>query len=87
MSTKSTMLLAALLLAPSAASAGRCDWFARQADSQTGADVVRTFKQLLSCDKAVAERDFERFMLRASDMETLVPLTLAAIDAEVYNAA
>jgi hypothetical protein len=48
--------------------------------------VVRTFKQLLSCDKAVAERDFERFMVRASDMETLVPLTLAAIDSEVYGA-
>jgi hypothetical protein len=82
---KSTALLSVLMLLPTSAYANRCDTYVRQGGRVTGSELVVIYKRLLSCDRALASAEFDRFMLRATDMDTLVPLTLAAVDADQFQ--
>jgi hypothetical protein len=72
--------------APATALAGRCDPYVALASKSKGDTLVRAFRDLAACDKAVAKAEFPRFMVAADDLETLVPLTLAAVDADAWNA-
>jgi hypothetical protein len=80
----STLLLStSLLTAP--AQAGRCDNYIRRADSSSGAALIQNFNSLARCDAQLAEDNFTRFMTRATDADTLSALSLAAIQADVWN--
>jgi hypothetical protein len=71
-------------LAPALALAGPCDSLVTQGATREGAALVEAYAAVLRCDKAVAETAFPTFMRETGDAETLVALSLAAIDAEVY---
>ncbi len=43
------------------------------------------FKGLVKCDVSVARREIERFLRASGDLETLVPMTMAGIDAGAYD--
>jgi hypothetical protein len=85
MLAKSAALISTLCLLPVAAHAGRCDSYVQQVDKASGTTLVKAYQSLIACDPALAKDAFPRFMLKATDMETLVPLTLAAIDGDVFT--
>jgi hypothetical protein len=85
MLTKYAVALATLCSLPTEALAGRCDSYLTQADKASGAALVKAYSALVSCDVTLATESFPRVMLRATDMETLVPLTLTAIDGDVFG--
>ena len=74
----------ATMLIPDA-QAGACDYLVDGAKHLQGQAVVNGFNQLVSCDNELAKRHYSAFMKQATDMEVLVPLSHAAIDAEVWN--
>lgn len=74
-----------LLVLAGPASAGPCDATVKKSDTAKGADLVAAYGSLLRCDKKVAEDNFIRFMSSAGDADTLVSLSLTAIDAEVWS--
>jgi hypothetical protein len=82
------LTLAALgfvLLTPEA-QAGRCDSLIREASSVSGTRLVSTFTHLAQCDSALATEHYHQaFMARAKDADTLVALSMAAIEADVWN--
>jgi hypothetical protein len=76
-----------LSLVANSASAGRCDGYVNQASSTSGSALVAAFKKTFSCDKAVAEENFGKFINRAAgagDVDTIVSLSLAAIELKAY---
>jgi len=82
------MLTLALGLALSgpAAHAGKCDGYIRQAESAEGEALVAAFSKLVACDKEQASQSYkDAFLRRASDLDTLHLLSMAAIDADVWN--
>lgn len=78
-----SILIFAALTAP--ANAAACDYLVNQAPSLQGQAVVSGFNQLVACDKELAKRHYFKFMQQATDLEVLIPLSHAAIDAEVWN--
>lgn len=78
-----TALSMALLASP--AQAGKCDYLIKRADTVAPSALAKTFTEAARCDSAAAGDNFTRFMTRATDSETLVALSLAAIDADVWN--
>ncbi|MCB9680762.1 MAG: hypothetical protein H6733_04750 [Alphaproteobacteria bacterium] len=78
-------LCAVALAAPSAALAGKCDSLVAAASSAKGDALVSTYKRLGACDGDAARTEYERFMVKAGDLETLVPLTLSAISLEAHT--
>ncbi|NOY25304.1 MAG: hypothetical protein GXP62_05475 [Oligoflexia bacterium] len=79
--------LAALPLAvfSGPAHAGRCDYLIKRADTTAPADLARSFQAAADCDADAAGNNFTRFMTRATDADSLVALSLAAIDANIWN--
>lgn len=67
------------------ASAGPCDAIIKKADTSKGDDLVGAYGSLIKCDKKTAEDNFIRFMTSAGDADTLVSLSLSAIDAEIWT--
>lgn len=74
-----------LLGASGTAHAAACDALAGQAAVVKGEQVVPVFTQLAKCDAKLAEKHFYDFMRSSSDVGTLVALSLAAIDAQIYK--
>jgi len=74
----------ATMLLPDA-HAGACDYLVDGAKHLQGQAVINGFNTLVSCDKELAKRHYSAFMQQATDLEVLVPLSHAAIDAEVWN--
>lgn len=58
-----------------------CDDLWKSAATVAPAEVAPTFVKLVSCDAAVAQAHFEDFMRASKDIDTLVSLSLSAIDA------
>ena len=77
--------LAALLVLPAAAHAGKCDAHASKATSAKGAALVSAFKSLVACDKGEAEMAYDEFMKGSGDVGTLVDLSLTAIDGKLFT--
>lgn len=77
--------LASVLAVTGSALAGPCDAFVKKADTAKGAELVSAYNSLLKCDKKAAEDQFVKFMTSAGDADTLVAISLAAIDASVWN--
>ena len=67
------------------ASAGTCDPLVKKADTVKGEGVAAAYSALIKCDKKVAEDNFIRFMTSAGDAQSLVQLSLTAIDAEIWS--
>jgi hypothetical protein len=67
------------------ASAGPCDAAVARGAAARGADVAPAFQAVLACDRAQAEAGFGAMVRNAGDVESLLPLSLAAIDAEMYG--
>lgn len=80
----SIRLALALAAIPSVAVAGPCDGWIKKADAASGAALVEAYKGLASCDATAAKDAFPRLMLRATELETLVPLSLAAIASDGF---
>jgi hypothetical protein len=76
--------LALALLVP-AAHAGKCDSLLARAEKDKGAALAASYGKLAACDKEQAEQHYKRFMASANDVESLVALSSAAIEAEVWN--
>jgi hypothetical protein len=76
-------LTALLLTAP--AHAGKCDYLLRRADTYTEANLAKAFQDAVRCDKDFAEQNYTRFMASATDADTLVSLTMTALDANIWN--
>lgn len=74
-----------LLALPGLAYAGKCDSLVAKADTATGADLVGAYQNLLKCDKGEAEGAYIDFMTKTGDAETLIDLSLAAIDYKAYT--
>ncbi len=65
--------------------AGPCDATVKKAETAKGNDLVAAYGSLIRCDKKLAEDHFIKFMAGAGDADTLVSLSLTAIDAEVWG--
>ncbi len=76
-----------LLAMPRAAdaAAARCDPLLQGVDALSGEALVAAYQKVIACDAKVAQQTFPQFMRVAGDADTLVALTLTAIDADVWN--
>lgn len=74
----------ALTLVPSLAVAGPCDSLASRASAASGSALVSGFEALARCDLELAKSTFPQLMVRAGDLETLVPLALAAVRVDAF---
>lgn len=81
----SILLAASLALAGSPASAASCDGLVAKAEKASGTEVAAAFSAVAACDKQVAEDNYTRFMARATDADSLVALSAAAIESNVWN--
>jgi hypothetical protein len=79
----SALALSALAL-PSAANAADCAAVAKQANAAEGEALVTAYKAYLQCDKAEAEAAFFDLMTITGDVDTLVDLSIAAIEAKAF---
>ncbi len=75
----------AFALSSSPALAGNCDALVARADKDKGAALAGSFGKLAACDKTLAEQHYKRFMAGANDLDSLVALSMAAINADVWN--
>ena len=80
-----TGLLVVALLMPFGAQAANCDYLVKKAATQEGEALVKSFSQLISCEKSTAESAFDEFMRASKDVGTLVDLSLTAITGELYT--
>jgi hypothetical protein len=79
-------ILGALVLFTHAGMAwGRCENLVAGLDDASGDRVVSQFKQLVQCDSRMANQEFHRFMKASVEADTLVALSLTAIDANIWN--
>lgn len=79
------LALLALLLAPSAhAESGKCASQIRKAQTAKGEALVSAYQSVIQCDAAAAAGAFPDFMRASGDSDTLVGLSLAAMDAGQY---
>ena len=77
-----SMAFAAGSPAPAACNASA---LAAKANTAKGPDLVQAFHDLVACDPKQAEGGFDNFMKSSGDADTLVALTLAAIDAKIFT--
>ena len=77
------MILAGAL-ASGSAEAG-CDSLARRAMASSGSALATNFKSLARCSVDEADATFESLLPRAKNVDTLVDLSMAAIDTNVWN--
>lgn len=61
-----------------------CDDLWKNVAAAPPADVAPSYVKLVQCDAKVAEAHFEDFMRASKDIDTLVSLSLSAIDAGVF---
>ncbi len=79
-----TLSLLIALSAPSVALAGSCDTLVSRAQTASGAALVAGFKAIANCDLEMAKTSFPQLMLRATDLDTLQALGLAAIQEDAF---
>ncbi|MES2644659.1 MAG: hypothetical protein V4850_34545 [Myxococcota bacterium] len=73
--------------AASAAYAASCDAQLAKIGTLTSDATPGAFSDLATCDRKVAEANFNRYLERATDSDAVVGLFLAAVDSEVWNPA
>lgn len=80
-----TTLSLALALPSGAAQAATCKSQLAKADKAQGAATVPAYAALMACDQSIAADHFEKIMQNAGDAETLVSLSMIAIEADQWN--
>ncbi len=80
-----TSLAFGLLFQASPAEAASCDSLLKKVDSAQGEAIATAFSALAKCDKTVAEDNYGKFMAKATDADSLVALSSASIEADVWN--
>lgn len=80
-----TLLTALALTLATPAHAGACDAIIKKAEKAPLSGLAAVFSEVVACDAEEAAKNFTRFMTRATDSDTLVDLSLAAIDGQVWN--
>lgn len=80
----SSLALSLALLSP-AAHAGKCDALIKKADTVSPEALPAAFAAAAACSSDEAGASYTRFMTRATDSDILVQLSLAAIDADIWN--
>ncbi len=76
--------LITLALGASAAHA-KCDSLTGNVDLLAGDQLVARYKKVIACDTKVANQVFPKFMVAAGDADTLVALSMAAVEADIWN--
>jgi hypothetical protein len=79
-------LFVATLFAPAAHAQSACEKMVTDGLKKQDAALVASYRSLLGCDKAVAERVFVDYMKATGDVQTLIDLSLSAISADAYAA-
>lgn len=77
-------LLAAAVIGSGTAHA-KCESLTRSVEHLGGDQLVAQYKKVIACDTKVANQVFTKFMMAAGDADTLVALSMAAIDADIWN--
>ncbi len=77
-------LFAAFMVCAGTANA-KCESLTRSVDLVGGDQLVAQYKKVIACDTKVANQVFPKFMMAAGDADTLVALSMSAIDADIWN--
>ena len=77
-------LLLAATLGPSTAEAS-CQYLVRRANASSSSTLARNFTSLAKCSQHEAEASFNGLLPRAKSVDTLVDLSMAAIETEVWT--
>lgn len=78
-------LLAVGMSTASVASAAGCEGYLAKISTAKGQALIDAYQGLVRCDASLGRSEFGKYALAAGDLETLVPLTLAGIDATAYG--
>lgn len=78
-------LVAMGLLAAAGRAEAKCENLLTGLDGMAGDVLVAQYKKVVSCDSKVANQVFPQFMRSSDEAETLVALSLVAIDADIWN--
>ena len=65
--------------------AANCQTYVNQAASAKGKNLIQAYENLAVCDKNMATTEFETFMKRANEIDTLSKLANAAVDADIFD--
>ena len=65
----------------------KCESLIRSGARQSGAQLIRTYKRVVACDKNEAQDAYSNFMQQAGGegTERLTELALVAINAQIWN--
>jgi len=78
-------VLGCLVLPRVAGAASKCEPLLQGVDKMTGEQLIAGYQKVVACDAKVAQQVFPQFARVTGDADTLVALSLAAIDADVWN--
>ena len=67
------------------ADAANCQYYVKQANSAKGKNLIQIYEKLVSCDKELASNEFDTFMKRANEIDTLSKLANVAVDADIFD--
>lgn len=81
------LLLTTLSLLSSPAHAASCTTQLGKIESLSPEAVAPAFADLVKCDRKIAEANFEQYLKRATEVDALVALVMAAVDGDVWNPA
>lgn len=63
----------------------KCESLTNSVDMLGGDQLVARYKKVIACDNKVANQVFPKFMVAAGDADTLVALSMAAVEADIWN--
>jgi hypothetical protein len=63
----------------------KCESLTGNVDLLAGDQLVARYKKVIACDTKVANQAFPKFMVAAGDADTLVALSMAAVEADIWN--
>jgi hypothetical protein len=72
-------------IAAAAPPPAKCDPLLQGMESLSGEPLVVSFQKVIACDAKVAQHVLPQYMRVAGDSDTLVALSLTAIDADIWN--
>ena len=79
------MFLSLLSFFQYSAHAANCQSYVNQAASAKGKNLIQAYEKLAECDKNIAATEFETFMKRANEIDTLSKLANVAVDADIFD--
>ncbi len=85
MNAKPIIGLLAIISCWSGTAQAKCDSLLRSLSSYSSDRLVSQYKRVIACDTKVANQVFPQFMREAGDADTLIALSLAAIDHDIWN--